>query len=105
MPASAYLVVLVADDPLDADGNPLRDARGDSPGRGVLLLRAHVFGSWGARRVIEAVVSRHFESSDEGGYAAQRGKPVVRDRPTGPVGTPGGALGQAELPAVEGVER
>lgn len=69
---SAYLVVLVADDPLDGDGDPARDGRGTSPGRGVLLLRAQAYGSGGASRAIEATVARTGARPVEEGYTGQR---------------------------------
>jgi hypothetical protein len=71
--ASGYLVVLVADDPLDSDGNPLRDGRGTNPGAGVLLVRAHAFGEGGAGRAIEAVVARSARLPVPDGYTGQRG--------------------------------
>ena len=48
----AYLVVWVADDGDDGDGDPLRDSNG------VVMLRAEAFGPSGARRRIDAVVAR-----------------------------------------------
>ncbi len=68
-----YLVVMVADDPLDGDGDPARDARGASAGRGVLLLRAQAFGRGGASRLIEAAVGRTGRPPQAGGYTGQRG--------------------------------
>lgn len=61
-----YLVVLVADDPADDDGDPWLDggvaaaapAGGLNPGAGVLLVRAEAFGRRSARRVVEAVIRR-----------------------------------------------
>ena len=40
--APFYVVVLVADDPAEIDGNPLVD--GPGPGFGVLTMRAEAFG-------------------------------------------------------------
>jgi hypothetical protein len=57
--SSCYLVVLVADDPSETDGNPLRDGvAGQNPGAGVLLVRSEAFGPGGAHKVIEATVAR-----------------------------------------------
>jgi len=54
-----YVVVLVADDPSENDGNPLRDGGGaGNPGAGILLLRAEAFGAGGAHKVIEAVLEK-----------------------------------------------
>ncbi len=54
-PASApplYLVVWVADDGGDGDGDPARD------GNGRIVLRAEAFGTGGARRSVEVSVKR-----------------------------------------------
>jgi len=48
----AYVIVWVADDGVDGDGDPTMDANG------VVMVRAEAFGSRGARRTIEATVSR-----------------------------------------------
>jgi hypothetical protein len=55
----SYLVVWVADDQDEVDGNPYRDgtAVGD-PGRGALRVRSEIFGATGARSAIEALVHR-----------------------------------------------
>lgn len=59
---SPYVVVLVADDPAETDGDPLRDGVQSggavNPGAGVLLVRAEAFGRRNAHRVIEATVRR-----------------------------------------------
>lgn len=68
-----YLVVLVADDPMDGDGNPQRDAPGASAGSGVVLLRAQAYGRAGASRVIEAAVARTGRRTPIAGYTGQRG--------------------------------
>ena len=48
----AYIVVWVADDDDERDGDPLADSNG------VVLLRAEAFGPQGARRLVDATVSR-----------------------------------------------
>lgn len=54
-----YIMVMVADDPSEDDGNPLLDGSGGTnPGAGVLALRAEAFGPRGAHRVIEVTVAR-----------------------------------------------
>jgi hypothetical protein len=54
-----YVVVLVADDPAENDGDPGRDGRApDNPGAGVILLRAEAFGPGASRRTVEAAMSR-----------------------------------------------
>jgi hypothetical protein len=56
---SCYIVVLVADDPSETDGDPQRDGVvGQNPGAGILLVRAEAFCAGGAQRIIEATVSR-----------------------------------------------
>lgn len=55
-----YVVVWVADDPDDGDGNPAADANG------VLVLYAQALGSGGGRRVVEVVVRRPAAPSEEG---------------------------------------
>src|SRR6185503_12304594 len=55
----AYVLVWVADDPSDNDGDPLRDgAAADNPGRGRILLTAQAYVASGARRTIQATVAR-----------------------------------------------
>lgn len=51
-----YLVVWIADDPRDADGDPWRDAPEGVDGYGVLLLRAQAHGRRGAQASVEAIV-------------------------------------------------
>ncbi len=57
-----YVVVLVADDPLENDGDPMRDGAqvgaAANPGAGVLELRAEAFGRRNAHRILEATVRR-----------------------------------------------
>jgi hypothetical protein len=54
-----YVVVLVADDAAESDGNPDRDEPApDAPGAGVILVRAEAFGPRGAHQAIEATIAR-----------------------------------------------
>jgi hypothetical protein len=53
-----YVVVLVGDDPADADGDPARDATPPHPGAGVLRIRSEAFGPAGAHAVVELVAGR-----------------------------------------------
>jgi Tfp pilus assembly protein PilX len=69
---SAYLVVWVADDGDDGDGDPLRDSDG------VVMLRAEAFGPSGARRRIDAVVAR---PRPAGSIAGEPMVPAPADRP------------------------
>ena len=54
-----YLIVWVADDGSEVDGNPLQDGLTIAdPGRGVVRIRSEVFGASGARSAVEALVIR-----------------------------------------------
>ena len=66
--SATYLVVWIADDVADGDGDPLRDSNG------VLVLRAEGFGLRGLRRRIEATVAREDggESDPDGDGRVQR---------------------------------
>jgi hypothetical protein len=63
-PSPYYVVVLVADDPLETDDNPLADGGGTgNPGLGVLMLRGEAFGPGGTHSAVELTVSRDAGSS------------------------------------------
>jgi len=53
-----YVVLLVADDAAEIDGDPLHDGSGQNPGAGVLRLRAEAFGADGIHGVTEQTVAR-----------------------------------------------
>jgi Tfp pilus assembly protein PilX len=55
-----YVVVFVADDPSETDGDPLHDGASPAtnPGSGVIALRAEAFGPRGAHRVLDLTVAR-----------------------------------------------
>lgn len=58
-PAPCYLVVWIADDEREVDGDPSADAvREDDPGHGIVRVRAETFGLAGARRAVEAELVR-----------------------------------------------
>jgi hypothetical protein len=57
---SPYVVVWVADDPEDGDGDPLRDSNG------VILARAEAFNVRGARRAVEATLAASIVRDDDG---------------------------------------
>jgi hypothetical protein len=70
-----YVVVMVADDPSENDGDPLHDGTSQSnPGSGVLSLRAEAFGPGGAHRAIEMTVARTDTTDLERGYTGQSGQ-------------------------------
>ena len=56
--ARYYVMVLIADDPSETDGDPSRDGRPPNPGAGVVILRARAFGAHGVRRAVELAVGR-----------------------------------------------
>ena len=57
-PVACYLAVWVADDGREEDDDPGADAEAGEPGRGIVRVRAEVFGPMGARRAIEAELAR-----------------------------------------------
>lgn len=57
-PVPCYLVVWVADDGREEDGDADRDAAVGEAGHGVIRVRAEAFGPFGLRRAIEAELAR-----------------------------------------------
>lgn len=57
-----YVVSMVADDPAETDGDPLRDGvrmgPNPNPGAGVVMLRGEAFGRRGSHRAVEATIIR-----------------------------------------------
>jgi hypothetical protein len=54
-----YVVVMIADDPSENDGDPLHDGGiAMNPGSGVLALHAEALGPRGARQIVEMTVAR-----------------------------------------------
>ena len=54
-----YVIVWVADDPAENDGDPARDGMdAANPGAGILQVRSEAFGPGGARRAVEATLGR-----------------------------------------------
>ena len=67
-PPGCYLAVWVADDGREQDGDPLADAAGEhQPGHGIVRVHAESFGSAGARRAIQAELSRVCPGGEAGG--------------------------------------
>ena len=67
-----YGVVMVADDPSEVDGNPLRDGEASSPGAGVLDVRAEAFGPRGAHAIVEMTIARPGGGHDGRGLTQPR---------------------------------
>ena len=80
--SSYYVVVMVADDPSENDGNPLQDGASQSnPGMGVIAMRAEAFGPKGAHKIVELTIARTDTTELERGYTAQRGQAEQNGRP------------------------
>ena len=106
-----YLVVWIADDAAEADGDPSVDGGppgdldGDgnpdyatNSGAGVLTIRAEAFGPGGAHRVIEATIARTDSTELERGYTGQRGQDEQNRRARkAAVGTPGAGLARSQM--------
>jgi hypothetical protein len=99
-----YVVVMVADDPSETDGDPLTDgSTSANPGSGVLSLRAEAFGPHGTHRIIEATMARTVSSGLERGYIGQRGQDEQNRRARkSAVQTPGKALTAQQLTMTTG---
>jgi hypothetical protein len=92
MPAASvnspfYVVVMVADDPSDNDGDPLHDGAAPcapgqvtacNPGTGVLALRGEAFGPFGAHKILELTISRTDLTGSEADYNDGSGQVGVR---------------------------
>jgi Tfp pilus assembly protein PilX len=89
-----YVMVMVADDPSENDGDPTKDgAVATNPGSGVIAMRAEAFGPRGAHKVIELTLARTDTTELERGYTGQRGQDEQNRRARkASVQTPGKAL-------------
>lgn len=94
-----YVVVWVADDPSENDGDPLLDgASMANPGSGVLSIRAEAFGPGAAHRAVEVTLRRTGAGGGDRGYTGQRGGDERnRGSRKAPVQTPGGPLSRQAL--------
>lgn len=72
--SNAYVVVWMADDPSEADGNPQADTNG------VITVLATALGSSGTIRTIEVTVAKTDSSEIERGQIAQRGQEELNQR-------------------------
>jgi hypothetical protein len=57
-PAPCYLMVWIADDGVEQDGDPAHDALQDAAGHGIVRVHAEAYGVAGSRRAIEAELAR-----------------------------------------------
>jgi hypothetical protein len=64
--APPYVVVWVADDPDDRDGDPTRDSND------IVIVRSHAFGVGGAKRSVEATIVRRSALDGAAGGGATR---------------------------------
>src|SRR5688572_9948336 len=69
-----YVAVWIADDPAEADGNPLADVNG------TLTVHAEAYGPSGTRKVVEVTVARTASTEIERGQIAQRGQEELNQR-------------------------
>ena len=102
-----YVVVMVADDPSENDGDPLHDGvspcpvgqlTGCNPGSGVLNMRAEAFGPGGNHKAIELAIARTDTTELERGYTGQRGQDEQNRRARkAAVQSPGKALTNQSL--------
>ncbi len=93
-----YVVVLVADDPAETDGDPLTDANG------VVAFRVEAFGPSGTHKVVEATLARTDSSLLERGYTGQRGQDEQNRRARkAALQTPGGKLTRSEMSISSGI--
>jgi Tfp pilus assembly protein PilX len=100
-----YVIVWVADDPSENDGDakidggsPVDADEEGNPGSGVVSLLAHAYGPDGVRRVVEVTVARTDTTEIERGYTGQRGQDEQNRRARkAAVQTPGKALTRSVL--------
>jgi Tfp pilus assembly protein PilX len=94
-----YVVVWVADDPAENDGDPTKDGVATTnKGSGVVTLRAEAWGGRGAHKVIEVTLMRTDSTEIERGYTGQRGQDEQNRRARkAAVQTPGASLTRNEL--------
>jgi hypothetical protein len=112
--SNVYVIVWIADDPSESDGNPLRDgdaclgdkvvpikvcgANGENLGKGVMSMLAHAYGPGGVKREIEVTIARTDTTEIERGYTGQRGQDEQNRRARkAAVQTPGKQLSSRNL--------
>ena len=97
--SNLYLVVWVADDPSETDGDPTKDGNvATNPGMGVITLRAAAYGAGGVNRMIDVTLSRTDSTEIERGYTGQRGQDEQNRRARkAAVQLPGSSLTRTEM--------
>jgi hypothetical protein len=92
-----YVIAWVGDDPAENDDNPLSD------GNNTLTLHVEAYGANGARKTVEATVSRTDMTEIERGYVAQRGQEEWNQRSRkAAVQTPGKGLTNMRMGVTNG---
>jgi hypothetical protein len=104
-----YVVVWIADDPAETDGDATKDGitpglNGQpNPGKGVLAMHADAYGPMGVKRVIEVTVAKTDTTEIERGYTGQRGQDEQNRRARkAAVQTPQKALSKSEMSLTTG---
>ncbi len=70
-----YVVVMIADDPSETDGDPAKDGSGeDNPGARIIALRAEAFGPADTHKVLELTVTQCWREA-ENAQGGQDGEP------------------------------
>ena len=74
-----YVMVLLADDPSENDGDPLRDGDDETnAGSGVLAMRAEAFGPRGTHQAIELTVARRLPAAGPPGVRLLSWRQITR---------------------------
>ena len=100
-----YVVVWVGAAAAATDGDPTRDdaAGANTPGLGVVVLRAEAFGPFGSHKRLELTVQRPTPGSPDTSYTAQRGQDEQNRRNrTQVIQTPGGRLTHSHMSQTTG---
>jgi hypothetical protein len=95
--SNSYVIVWVADDPGETDGDPTKDSNG------IAFLHAEGFGEGSARKIVEATVFKSSSVAPESGYVGQRGQDEQNRRGrTAAVQTTGKALTETNFSLATG---
>jgi type IV pilus assembly PilX-like protein len=102
--SNMYVVVWIADDFGETDGNPLLEGGApvggatENRGKGILLLRAEAYGAQGTRAALEVTIAKTDTTELERGYTGQRGQDEQNRRARkAAVQSPGKALTRSDL--------